>query len=520
MTDWTSGYVADIGYTYGYYNELNPLRAGLALAQVGLAAPTLGTACELGFGQGLSLNAHAAAGGLRWWGTDFNPAQAAFAQHLQQASGSAAQLSDAAFAEFCGREDLPAFDFIGLHGIWSWISDENRRVIVDFLQRKLKVGGVLYISYNTQPGWAPYQPLRHLLTEYAHSMGRPGAGVSSRIDEALAFAERLLETDPLYARANPRVAQRLKTMQGQDRAYLAHEYFNRDWHPMPFAELARWLAGAKLDFACSAHFLDQVEELNLTEAQRQLLAELPDPVLRQTVRDLMCNVQFRRDYWVKGARPLDPMEREEALRRQQVVLTTAMPDLELVARGVLGEASLNEPVYRPILAVLADYQPKTLDEIATRVASQGLKFAQVVEAVLILLGKGDVAVAQAAAPTPAQIAATARLNHELARLSRGMPALAYLASPVTGGGVPVSRFQQLFLLAMREGATTPAALAEFVWRLLSAQGHRLTRDGAPLMNPQDNLTELTERATLFMERYNPILQALGVVLEASPREEA
>jgi len=44
---------------------------------------------------------------------------------------------------------LPDFDYIGLHGIWSWISDENRQVIVDFIRKKLKVGGVLYISYNT-----------------------------------------------------------------------------------------------------------------------------------------------------------------------------------------------------------------------------------------------------------------------------------------------------------------------------------------------------------------------------------
>ena len=30
MSDWTAGYVADIGYTYGYYTELNPLRVKLA----------------------------------------------------------------------------------------------------------------------------------------------------------------------------------------------------------------------------------------------------------------------------------------------------------------------------------------------------------------------------------------------------------------------------------------------------------------------------------------------------------
>jgi SAM-dependent methyltransferase len=66
-------------------------------------------------------------------------------------------LFDESFAEFASR-DLPEFDYIGLHGIWSWISDENRAVIVDFIRRKLKVGGVLYISYNTLPGWAPLPP--------------------------------------------------------------------------------------------------------------------------------------------------------------------------------------------------------------------------------------------------------------------------------------------------------------------------------------------------------------------------
>lgn len=53
MTDWTSGYVADIGYTYGYYLELNPQRVKLAFLNAGLVAPEFGTACELGFGQGL-----------------------------------------------------------------------------------------------------------------------------------------------------------------------------------------------------------------------------------------------------------------------------------------------------------------------------------------------------------------------------------------------------------------------------------------------------------------------------------
>jgi hypothetical protein len=66
MTDWTSGYVADIGYTFGYYGELNPLSANLALLSAGIVPPEVKTACELGFGQGVSVNIHAAASNVTW----------------------------------------------------------------------------------------------------------------------------------------------------------------------------------------------------------------------------------------------------------------------------------------------------------------------------------------------------------------------------------------------------------------------------------------------------------------------
>ena len=49
MTDWTSGYVAYIGDTYGYCTERNPLRIRLAFLNAGLVAPDVSSACELGF---------------------------------------------------------------------------------------------------------------------------------------------------------------------------------------------------------------------------------------------------------------------------------------------------------------------------------------------------------------------------------------------------------------------------------------------------------------------------------------
>ena len=61
MSDWTSGYVADIGYTYGYYTDLSPLRVPFQASIAQVTPPQVRTACELGFGQGMSINLHAAA---------------------------------------------------------------------------------------------------------------------------------------------------------------------------------------------------------------------------------------------------------------------------------------------------------------------------------------------------------------------------------------------------------------------------------------------------------------------------
>ncbi|EHQ53686.1 methyltransferase type 11 [Ectothiorhodospira sp. PHS-1] len=413
MSDWTAGYVADIGYTYGYYAELNPLRLHLAFLNAGLVPPAVGAACELGFGQGLSVNLHAAAGMTHWHGTDFNPSQAGFARKLAQVAGSGANLSDESFVQFCARDDLPDFDYIGLHGIWSWISDENRTVIVDFLRRKLRVGGVLYISYNTQPGWAAMVPMRDLLIEHAEVLGADGAGIVSRIDSALAFADQLLAANPAFVRANPQIAERINRIKEQNRHYLAHEV-------QPAA------------------------------------------------------------------------------------------DVSLKVSGSLGEATLQESVYRPFLEQLADHRPRTLGQLEKALKDTGISFPQVLQAALVLSATGALLPAQEEAVISKARKCTDRLNSHLMMKARGSNDLSHLASPVTGGGISVPRFQQLFLLARCRGHKQPQEWAGFVWEILSLQGQRLVKDGKALEDANANLAELTEQAQVFADQQLPILKALQI----------
>jgi Predicted methyltransferase regulatory domain len=510
MSDWTDGYRADIDYTYGYYSELNPLRYQMALLSAGIAPPPMETACELGFGQGLSLNMHAATSGTHWFGTDFNPSQALFARHLAAASEAKTSLFDEAFEQFCARADLPEFDFIGVHGIWSWISDENRAVMRDFIGRKLKVGGVLYMSYNTMPGWAAMVPMRHLLTQHAEVMAAPGRGITSRIEAALEFSDKLMALNPAYARANPGIAERLKKIKSQNSHYVAHEYFNQHWQPMAFADMANWLEPAKLNYATSAHPLESVDAVNLTRDAQAFMKDIPDPMFRETVRDFIVNQQFRRDYWIKGVRRLPMLEQVEALRPLRFTLLTPRRDVVLKVQGSMGEAVMSDQVYVPVLDALADQKPHTVGELETKLKPKGVLLPQILEALKVLMGKGDVMGVQSEAAAARARASTAKLNRHLTGLARSSTAINYLASPLTGGGVPVERLHQLFLLAISDGVKEPAGWAKTAWGLLSSQGQRVVKDGKALDGDAANLAEIESRAREFSDKRLPLLRTLMV----------
>lgn len=511
MPDWSSGYVADIGYTFGAYCELNPLRVKLAFLNSGLVFPETGTACELGFGQGLSTNIHAAASVTQWSGTDFSPAQAGLAQEMAASSGANLKLYDQAFAEFCARDDLPQFDFIGLHGIWSWVSDEDREVIVDFVRRKLKVGGVLYVSYNVLQGWASMVPVREVMTEFSQVMAATGQHTLSKVEDAVGFLQTLIGHSPSFTAANPTIKGRLAQIKDVNRNYVAHEYFNRNWTPMSFSAMAKWLEPAKLDFACSAHYMDHLDFVHFNEEQRKILKDIDSPSFRQTVRDFMVNQQFRRDYWVRGARKLRPLQARDLMLLQRVVMTKRAEDVSLEQKTGQGSFTLNRDIYQPIIDLLADHKVRTVGQIVEHCSANGSIPTQVFQAVFILASVNAIEAAQDADIVLRAKPQTDKLNRHICNMAIDAGDIAHLSSPVTGGLVSVDKFEQLFLLARARGASKSEEWAEFAHSCLKATNHRINVEGKPVESEAQQLAELQRIAANFERGNLPVLMALQVV---------
>ena len=509
MSDWTDGYVTDIDYGYRYFTLLNPFRARVAFLDSGLAFPEVRTACELGFGQGLSVNIHAAASSIHWYGTDFSPPMARFAQEMAQAAGSNAKLFADSFADFTKRSDLPDFDFIGLHGVWSWISAENRDLIIQFLHNKLKNGGVLYIGYNIQPGWNDFVPVRQLMSQYIAGVNEKD--VSRRIRKTVQFIDSFLKTKPRFFQENPALASRLAELRYADERYLAHEYFNRDWTPMAFSELTECLKKADLHYACPAYYLDHFDFLNLTKEQSEFLQGIDDPILKETLYDFITNQDFRTDYWVKGEiQELDEEDERITLQKQKYLLVTPPEKVSLMVSVVQGKRELRQEIYKPILELMSDSCPRTVDQIVQDLGKEEFSSALIYQSMMILMGMRHLEPIPDCECSDRLRFQTKQLNAFLCSQVQQGKDIDFLASPVTGGGIEVSRIEQSFLSSLAQGETEPLKWAEKALSQVSAQ--RLTDDNRAnsLDTPANQHEVLLAEATFFAQKRLPILKALGI----------
>ncbi|NBP52273.1 MAG: class I SAM-dependent methyltransferase, partial [Actinobacteria bacterium] len=141
----STGYLTDVAYIPGFYPNLAPvaLRFVAALNRV---APPPGDRfryLELGCGLGRSLTTLAAARPhAEFVGVDINPEHTAIASREIEAAGLGnARVITSGFGDL--PADLGTFEYVALHGVFSWVAPEVREQILDVARSHLAPGGLL-----------------------------------------------------------------------------------------------------------------------------------------------------------------------------------------------------------------------------------------------------------------------------------------------------------------------------------------------------------------------------------------
>lgn len=509
MQHWGEGYVTDIQYVDEFNPEQSPQNIALAATLRGFEPPDLSgkfTYCELGCGKGLtSLILAAANPNAEFHAIDFNPAYIARGEAQARAAGiTNINFYERSIQDLVGPDapQLPMADIVAMHGVWSWVSPDVQNAILEFLKRRVKPGGLVYVTYNLMTQWANLLPLQAVLKELTSSSP---AGRDVAIRDAFAVIERLTESKVIPA-GQRNLVQQLKRGVPEKYiwAYLAHELLPEHWKPTSHADVARAFGLAKLKFAGSADLLRNLVNVYLNEAQLASLAEIPSADMRETLADWAAGHWLRFDVFVRGVRRMSQSRQDALLGEMKLALVRPVPDF-IEIPGPNGTVIRAHPEkYRRFTDALAE-RPQTVAELLALPVPAGYRPIGAAELVSVLLGTGIALPFYEAGPDAR--AACTRLNHcmieaegDLAGLRHATMAVAPLRSGLTLKADDIE-----LCLALRSGERpNPAALAARLWA--QRKDHGVPKaDGNPI--PLDAEADLARK----IERLAPLWRNAGLI---------
>ena len=89
--------------------------------------------------------------------------------------------------------------------------------------------------------------------------------------------------------------------------------------------------------------------------------------------------------------------------------------------------------------LMADYQPRTLRQIEGELQGKSIKFSQIYQAIIVLLGKSCIELLQDEERIARTREQTRRLNAFLCNQAKTNNDIPFLSSPLTGGGIGVNQ---------------------------------------------------------------------------------
>ena len=344
------GYAADIPYLRDFKPMLAPAWLDHVALVAGVEPPARENGfawCDLGCGQGVTAAILAATHPSgKFYGIDAMPAHI---DHAQRLAASAAipnlQLHALDFAAATGL-DLPQFDYIVAHGVYSWVGAGAQRELREFIDGRLKPGGLVYLSYNAMPGWARDLPFQGLLKEFGGTI--PG-DTHARLSAVVELVRTLAGLASL--KASFIVKELLQRPQDYPMAYLVHEFLPADWRPLYVTEVRRDLRTIGLSPVASATLSENFDCMVLGDTACRTLAGITEPNARELIRDYYLDQRFRRDVFTRGSRLLGPDERATRLLSSTLVLAPPAP--AIATPPPAASVASDTPAGRAVLAALA-----------------------------------------------------------------------------------------------------------------------------------------------------------------------
>ena len=204
------------------------------------------------------------------------------------------------------HDHLGTYDYIIAHGFYSWVDEDTKDNFLRLCKEHLAENGILYMSYNTYPGWHKMDSVRALL-EFANKdidtlnhreKVRHGKTVASKLGALM------LEYDTVKNQQTSFLQSLRQTLQKQD-CYVGHDHLEPVNTPVYFHQCMDHMAEHGFTYLCDCDLNLSVPTVYDETLRTQLQVLAPhDPLAREQYIDFMLNTAFRKSLFThKGATP-------------------------------------------------------------------------------------------------------------------------------------------------------------------------------------------------------------------------
>ncbi|MDR1235415.1 MAG: methyltransferase regulatory domain-containing protein [Holosporaceae bacterium] len=463
-------YITDVAYISNYYGDLAPVHLSFIAAINNFRAPDIlrpFSYCELGCGCGKTTNVTAASyPHSTCVGIDLNK------EHIRIAESESRGLSNIAFLDKSFHEaldcDLPKFDFIVMHGIWSWVGDATRTDIIRFVKKFLKPNGLFYVSYNAMPGWGQLIPFHKIIALYLKDKNFP---IAEKATSALAYLRFLNENGSAFFSRNPEAKIFLQTLEQSDIRYVIHELFNKHLRPEYFCDVAADMEKAGLTFVGnSEHFFNS--NMVLPEQFRKLLDTAKSRISAETHKSIIRNDRFRKDIYAK-CKPREQSKSRTAEYFGKFMFGTQIPlsDLKLEVSLHNYTLTLNADPYLKIFEMLSE-ERLTVEEVNRRLGRPESAVGETAENIVncMLTGQFHIFLKKKSNPQPVthRFKFTDEYNlNQIINWDEQYSKVIFLASEITGEALVISKKNALILSAMYKFGLSEDEVVDYVYNFIS-----------------------------------------------------
>ncbi len=188
------------------------------------------------------------------------------------------------------------FDYIIAHGIFSWVAQDVRDALLKLFSRCLRRGGLLYLNYNTRPGWN----VRGMVRDYLLASTDEASNLLNRAYRAQELsAKMVLSLANCEHHYSQLMANEFQFVCDNHVSYIAHEFLAEDNHAYWRSEFMSLVQSHGLEFVADADFSYSSgripEDLTARLTEEQLVGGTPEDTI-----DLLCYRQLHSPILAQG----------------------------------------------------------------------------------------------------------------------------------------------------------------------------------------------------------------------------